>query len=119
MAYLINLKTFDDEKGTLTVVEDILPFKVKRTYYVYNVNSIRGGHRHKLTVQGLVCLGGSCKVYVNNGKTEKEYIIDTPQKCLILDPKDWHTIDFSSNNTVLLVFASEYYDVDDYVDDKY
>ena len=37
----------------------------------------------------------------------------------MLDPKDWHTMDKFDKTTTLLVFASEYYDKDDYIDEKY
>ena len=48
MAKIINLKTFSEKKGDLTVIEKILPFDIKRIYYIYNCDgSVRGNHRHK------------------------------------------------------------------------
>jgi quercetin dioxygenase-like cupin family protein len=119
MAYFIELPTFGDERGKLTIIEDILPFDVKRFYYVYDVTSKRGGHRHKKTVQALVCLGGTCEVYVNNGQEEKTFVLDSSNKCLIVEPQDWHTMDNFTSGATLLVFASEFYDVDDYIDEEY
>jgi len=119
MAYIIELPTFEDERGTLTVVEKILPFEIKRFYYIYDVSNKRGGHRHKKTIQALISLGGTCEIYVNDGKKEKVFLLDTPNKCLILDPKDWHTMDKFSKGSTLLVFSSEYYDKDDYIDEEY
>jgi hypothetical protein len=119
MAYIIELPTFGDGRGNLTVVEKILPFDIKRFYYIYDVSSKRGGHRHKKTIQALIFLGGSCVIYVNNGENEEVFLLDTPNKCLILDPKDWHTMDKFSKGSTLLVFSSEFYDKDDYIDEKY
>jgi len=119
MAKMIELPTFTDERGILTVVEKILPFEIKRFYYIYNVSNKRGGHRHKKTAQALICLGGSCEVYVHDGEEENSYFLDDPKKCLLLDPKDWHTMDKFSENATLLVFASEYYDLNDYIDERY
>ena len=119
MAYIIDLPTFSDERGDLTVVEKILPFDIKRFYYIYNVDGQRGGHRHKKTIQALISLGGSCEIYVHNGEKEELFVLDTPSKCLILDPKDWHTMDKFDKTTTLLVFASEFYDKDDYIDERY
>jgi len=119
VAYIIDLPTFEDERGNLTVVEKALPFDIKRFYYIYDVTDKRGGHRHKKTIQALISLGGSCEIYVHDGKKEDIYILDTPNKCLILDPKDWHTMDKFSEGSTLLVFSSEYYDKDDYIDEKY
>ena len=119
MAYIIELPTFDDERGSLTVVEKKLPFDIKRFYYIYDVSDKRGGHRHKKTIQALINLGGSCEIYTHDGNKEETYILDSPNKCLILDSKDWHTMDNFSKGATLLVFSSEYYDKDDYIDEEY
>lgn len=119
MAYLIDLPTFGDDRGNLTVVEKLLPFDIKRFYYIYDVTDERGGHRHKKTTQALICLGGSCEVFVDNGEKKETILLDSPSKCLILDPKDWHTMDKFTKGSTLLVFSSEFYDKDDYIDEKY
>lgn len=119
MAHIIELPSFGDARGNLTVVEKILPFDIKRFYYIYDVASKRGGHRHKKTIQALISLGGSCEIFVNDGDKEETYLLDTPNKCLILDPKDWHTMDNFSKGSTLLVFSSEFYDKDDYIDEEY
>ena len=119
MAYLIDLPTFGDERGKLTVVEKLLPFDIKRFYYIYDVTDERGGHRHKKTIQALICLSGSCEVFVDNGEKKETILLDSPSKCLILDPKDWHTMDKFTKGSTLLVFSSEFYDKDDYIDEKY
>ena len=119
MAHIINLPTFSDNTGSLTVVEKLLPFEIKRFYYIYDVTALRGGHRHKKSIQALISLGGSCEIYVNNGQKEETFLLDNPDKCLILDAKDWHTMDNFSKGSTLLVFSSEYYDVNDYIDEKY
>ena len=103
MAYIIELPTFSDGRGDLTVVEDLLPFEVKRFYYIYNVTSQRGGHRHKKTTQALITLGGSSEIYVNNGRSETLFLLNSPDKCLILEPEDWHTMDKFSEGSTLLV----------------
>ena len=119
MAYTINLPTFGDDRGSLTVVEEQLPFEIKRFYYIYDVTNQRGGHRHKKTIQALICLGGSCEVYVDNGEKKETILLDSPSKCLILDPKDWHTMDRFTLGSTLLVFSSEFYDKDDCIDEGY
>ncbi len=119
MAHIIDLPTFGDERGRLTIIEKVLPFEIKRFYYVYDVRGKRGGHRHHKTIQALVCLGGSCEVYVNDGSHEKIFLLDHSDKCLIVEPQDWHTMDKFTNGSTLLVFASEYYDVNDYIDEEY
>ena len=119
MAYLINLETFTDKRGSLTVLDKELPFIIKRVYYIYNATTLRAGHRHKKTIQALICISGSCEVFINDGKIKNKYILDNSAKCLIVEPKDWHTMDKFSKNAILLVLASEHYDVNDYIDEKY
>lgn len=119
MAYIIDLPTFSDSRGSLSVVEKLLPFEIKRFYYIYDVTSKRGGHRHKKTIQALICLGGSCEIYLNDGTKEEVVLLDTPAKCLIIEPKDWHTMDKFTQNSTLFVFSSEYYDRNDYIDEEY
>ena len=45
----------------------------------------------------------------------KTYTLDSPNQCLILEPEDWHTMDGFSKDSILLVFASEFFDADDYI----
>ena len=112
---IIKIPTFEDERGLLTVMEDILPFQVKRIYWIYGADKkSRGGHRHKLTKQALIALSGTVDLKINNGKKESIYILDDPSKCIIINPEDWHTM-FFKNNAVLLVFACHKYDKKDYL----
>ena len=121
MAQLVILPTVSDSRGDLTIIEKLLPFSIKRVYYIYNVkdSSIRGGHRHKANRQALICVAGSCEIFVNNGKTEETFLLDSPKKCLILECEDWHTMEKFSPDAVLLVLASHCYDASDYIDEPY
>lgn len=120
MAHLMDLKTFTDKRGNLTVIEKIIPFEIKRIFYIYGVDeSKRGGHRHKKTIQAAICLKGSCHIYNSDGTTENNYILDQPNKCLILEPMDWHTMDNFTSDAILMVLASEYFNQDDYIFEPY
>lgn len=120
MAELIDLKTMTDKRGNLTVVERIFPFDIKRIFYIYGVDSsVRGGHRHKRTVQAAVCIKGSCRVSNNDGKEKHQFDLDAPNKCLLLYPEDWHTMDQFTEDAILMVFASEYFDPNDYIFEEY
>lgn len=120
MAYLIDLKTFTDARGNLTVIEKSIPFDIKRIFYIYSVdNSTRGGHRHKKTIQAAICLQGLCNINNNDGTSKEVFVLDNPHKCLILEPKDWHTMDNFSPNAILMVLASEYFDQNDYIFEPY
>ncbi|WP_152267341.1 sugar 3,4-ketoisomerase [Agriterribacter humi] len=120
MAHLMDLKTFTDKRGNLTVIEKIIPFEIKRIFYIYGVDeSKRGGHRHKKTIQAAICLKGSCHIYNSDGITENNYILDQPNKCLILEPKDWHTMYNFTSDAILMVLASAFFDQNDYIFEPY
>jgi len=121
MAKIIQLPTFNDERGNLTIIEKVVDFDIKRVYYIYGTDGKqRGGHRHKKTRQLLISISGSCSVFCqNNLKQEEIFILNNPKKCLIVEAEDWHTMQDFSKDCILLVLASEYYDVDDYIDEKY
>ena len=120
MAYFINLKTFTDKRGHLTVIENSLPFQIKRIFYIYGVDeSVRGGHRHHKTVQAAICIKGKCKIYNNDGEREEVFLLNKPHKCLLLECRDWHKMFDFSKNAILMVLASENFDEKDYIFEGY
>lgn len=120
MPQLLTLPTHSDSRGNLTVIEKMLPFEIRRVYYIYNCSDVeRGGHRHKKTAQALVCVNGSCVVNNNDGMERKTFVLDKPDKLLVLQPEDFHTMHSFTPDAVLLVLASEYFDADDYIDEDY
>lgn len=122
MAHIIELKDFTDQRGSLIAIEDkILGFPIKRVFYIYGAqeNVVRGKHRHKKTRQAMVCVRGSCLVYNNDGKKEDNFLLDTPKKCLILEPKDWHSMTNFTKDCIIQVLASENFNSDDYIYESY
>jgi dTDP-4-dehydrorhamnose 3,5-epimerase-like enzyme len=120
MAYLIDLKTYTDKRGNLTVIENVLPFKIKRIFYIYGVDgSVRGGHRHHKTIQAAICIKGKCKIFNNDGQRTTTYTLRNPSQCLVLEQKDWHKMFEFSKNAILMVLASENFDEKDYIFEKY
>lgn len=120
MAYEINLKTFTDERGNLTVIEKVMPFDIKRIFYIYGVDdSVRGGHRHHKSIQAAICIQGNCVIYNDDGQQANKFVLDTPQKCLILETKDWHKMHSFSEDAILMVLSSEYFTESDYIYEPY
>ena len=86
MAKKIKLKYFTDERGTLTVLNNEIKFKIRRVYFIHDAKGIRGKHRHKKNIQALISVNGSCKVYVNNGKIKKNFILNKKNEEYIYPP---------------------------------
>lgn len=117
MAKFINAETFSDNRGKLTVIDKILPYEIKRVFYIYDSEGERGGHSHKYNINSLVCVKGKCKVKViNKGKKIDIYELDSPEKILILQPEEFRTMYDFSKDAVLLVLASEHF-VNDYIEE--
>lgn len=120
MPELIHLHTFSDKRGSLTVMEKVLPFDIKRLFYIYGVDdSVRGKHRHHRTTQAAVCIAGSCIISNDNGEKKEQFVLDSPDKCLILYPEDYHWMHHFTKDAILLVVASEYFNPEDYIYEPY
>ncbi|MDP8568074.1 sugar 3,4-ketoisomerase [Methylophilus aquaticus] len=116
---ILNLPTFSDARGSLTVLENALPFSVVRTYWIYGADGqTRGGHRHTSTRQALIALHGNIAIYMNDGISEETIALNSPGQCLLVEPKDWHTMTFGEGS-VLFVMASHVYDRSEYIDTPY
>ena len=116
---IINLPTFSDDRGNLTVLEQVLPFQPVRSYWIYGADKqTRGGHRHTYTRQALIALNGQVSIYMNDGITEETIVLNDPGQCLLVEPKDWHTMTFGENS-ILLVMSSHHYDRTEYIDTPY
>ncbi|GAB3493463.1 FdtA/QdtA family cupin domain-containing protein [Curvibacter fontanus] len=116
---LLDLPTFTDPRGSLTVLEKALPFAAVRTYWIYGADGqTRGGHRHRHTRQALVALNGEVTIYMNDGVASDNVVLQRPGQCLLVEPKDWHTMTFGPG-AVLLVMSSHPYDRSEYIDEPY
>ena len=116
---LITIHTVKAARGNLSAIElpKLIPFKVERIFLVYGVESseIRGEHAHKNCWQFLIASSGSIEVEVFDGLDRKTYLLDSPDKGLVIPPMIWGTQFNYSVDGVLLVLASEPFDPDDYI----
>lgn len=110
-----------DPRGNLTVgeFERTLPFMPRRYFITFDVPSahLRGEHAHRRCEQFLVCVRGTCAVVVDDGEHREEYLLDRPTLGVHVPPMIWATEYKHSPDSTLLVFASDYYDPDDYIRD--
>ena len=116
---LHQLRYVEDIRGDLSVgeFERDIPFVPKRYFLILNVPTpeVRGEHAHKLCHQFLICVRGSCCVIVDDGQDRCEVALDRPDVGIYLPPMVWGIQHSYSQDALMLVFASEYYDRDDYI----
>lgn len=110
-----------DIRGDLSVgeFERDIPFSPKRYFLVFDVPSeeTRGQHAHRSCHQFLICVKGRCAVVADDGVRRCEVSLNSPALGLHLPPMTWGIQYKYSSDAVLLVFASDYYDADDYIRD--
>ena len=108
-----------DERGQLIALEEYkdIPFQIRRVYYIYDTAEgvTRGYHAHKSLQQILICIHGSCKIRLDNGKEKEIVLLDKPNEGLYVSNAMWREMFDFSPDAVLLVLASELYDEADYI----
>ena len=119
---IISIPKIIDEKGRgkLSVIEkSIIPFEIKRVYYLYVVpsDSFRGGHAHKNLFQFMIALSGSFEVKIDDGSNNTKVMLNKPNQGLLIPSGIWREMDNFSAGSVCLVLASEFFDESDYFRD--
>ena len=80
---IIQIPKIHDPRGNLSVIEgDVLPYRIERVYYLYDVPSdaARGGHAHKEQLECLIALSGSFSVLLDDGTIKQEWGSTNPIK---------------------------------------
>jgi len=117
---LINIPKISDPdgRGNLSVIEnDILPYTIKRVYYLYDVpsSSTRGGHAHIELQQFLIALSGSFDVVLDDGENTKKITLNRPDKGLLIPTGIWRELENFSSGAVCLSLVSDVYKEEDYI----
>ncbi|CAM6314619.1 sugar 3,4-ketoisomerase [Enterobacter hormaechei] len=115
----IPLQIHGDERGSLVALEQAndVPFDIKRVYYMFNTQKEirRGFHAHKRLVQIAIVVKGTCKFLMDDGNEKVNITLDNPATGLLIEPMIWHEMYDYSDDSVLLVLASDLYDESDYI----
>lgn len=113
-----------DERGHLVIVEgggiDVVPFDIKRVFYIYGSDAevVRGMHANIKTEFVLINVAGKSKVKVKDGEgNEAIFCLNRPHTGIYLPTMVWKEMYEFSEDSVLLVLASEHYDPDEYIRD--
>ncbi|CAG9434745.1 TPA: sugar 3,4-ketoisomerase [Providencia alcalifaciens] len=115
----IEFKKLGDDRGSLISLEQHknIPFEVKRIYYIFGTKEgvSRGFHAHKNLEQVAICVKGSCRFLLDDGKNKEEVILNDPSVGLYINNVTWREMHDFSEDCVLIVLASELYDESDYI----
>lgn len=120
MAFLVEVPKYTDNRGAISVIESCFDFKIQRTYFIHECTGLdRGGHRHRVTKQFLLPLQGSCNVLCQSPEYDEHFTMNKTNVGLLIEPEDWHVLSHIEKNSIFAVFASEYYNVEDYILEPY
>lgn len=115
---IIDIPKVEDYRGNLAIIEkDVVPFEIKRVYYLYDVPSSaqRGGHAHIDQSEFLIALSGSFDVVLNDGNTKEKVTLNKPDKGLLIKTNVWRELDNFSSGAVCLVLNSDVFLEEDYI----
>lgn len=111
-----------DERGHLVVAEGgiDIPFEIRRVFYIYGSDAdvVRGQHANRKTEFVLINVAGTSKVRIKDGEgNEAIFCLNRPHTGIYLPTMIWKDMYDFSEDSVLLVLASEHYDNTEYIRD--
>ncbi|WP_207426475.1 FdtA/QdtA family cupin domain-containing protein [Pedobacter sp. SYSU D00535] len=118
---ILDLPKILDDRGNLTFLEEgvHIPFKVARTYWIYDVpgGAVRGGHAYLENQELIIALAGSFDVVLDDGTNRKVFSLNRSYYALYIPGKIWRHMENFSTNSLAFIAASTSYNEGDYIRD--
>lgn len=116
---LINIPTFTDERGAISVMDKELPFQVKRVFWLHHIKDgkDRGAHALLDSSEIMVAVHGSFIVDLDDTEYKTSVLLDDPSKGLMIKPGVWFRTHSYKEDGVSLILAEEEYARDKYTYD--
>jgi hypothetical protein len=118
---IIELPKLEDPRGNLSFIEEErhVPFKINRTYWIYDVpgGQVRGGHAFRTQQEFIVALSGSFEVEIHDGKEATIFALNRSYYGLFIPAGLWRQMKNFSTNSLALVLSSTHFDDADYIRD--
>jgi len=118
---LIDLPKILDPRGNLSFIEEEnhIPFKIQRTYWIYDVpgGQVRGGHAFKEQQELIVALSGSFDVFLDDGTEKKVFSLNRSYYGLYVPRGLWRKMENFSTNSLAMVLSSTRFSEEDYLRD--
>jgi len=120
-ARIIELPKFEDPRGNLSFIEEEkhIPFKIERTYWIYDVpgGQVRGGHAFKTQRELIVALSGSFDVVIDDGINKQTFSLNRSYYGLYIPAGLWRQMQNFSTNSLAMVLSSTKFNEEDYIRD--
>ena len=119
---LVELQTIPMPNGILGVAEvsKHIGFPVHRAYYIRDVpkGQSRGGHGHRALRQCFLCLRGSVRLSMSKAGVTETVDLTRPSQAAVVGAGCWRDLSDFSEDSVVIVLASDEYDEADYIRDQ-
>ena len=108
---LIEIPTFTDERGAISVMDKELPFQVRRVFWLHHIadGKDRGEHALLDSTEIIVAVHGSFVVDLDDTVNKTSVLLDSPDKGLVIRPGVWFRTHSYKNDGVSLILAEEEY----------
>lgn len=116
---LVDVPTFTDERGAISVLDKELPFQVKRVFWLHHIQEgkDRGAHALLDSSEIMVAVHGSFIVDLDDTVNKSSVLLDDPSKGLMIRPGVWFRTHSYKEDGVSLILAEEEYAHDKYTYD--
>lgn len=116
---LINIPTFTDERGAISVMDKELPFQVRRVFWLHHIadGKDRGEHALLDSTEIIVAVHGSFVVDLDDTVSKTSVLLDSSDKGLVIRPGIWFRTHSYKDDGVSLILAEEEYARDKYTYD--
>lgn len=113
---LVDVPTFTDERGAISVLDKELPFQVRRVFWLHHIKDgkDRGAHALLESSEIMVAVHGSFIVDLDDTVKKTSVLLDDPSKGLMIKPGIWFRTHSYREEGVSLILAEEEYARDKY-----
>jgi len=116
---IISLPKIEDPRGNLSFIEEEnhVPFKIERTYWIYDVpgGQVRGGHAFREQREFIVAISGSFDVMVDDGNSKQMFSLNRSYYGLYIPAGLWRQMQNFSTNSLAIILSSTRYHEGDYI----
>ena len=115
----VDVPTFTDERGAISVLDKELPFQVKRVFWLHHIQEgkDRGAHALLDSSEIMVAVHGSFIVDLDDTVNKTSVLLNDPSKGLMIRPGVWFRTHSYKEDGVSLILAEEEYARDKYTYD--
>ena len=116
--YMIDIPTFTDERGSITIAEEKqTSFVCKRTFWLHHIKEgkDRGSHALRTSSEIMIAIHGSFIVEINDGEESQDILLNDCTKGFYIPHGIWFRAHTFKDEGLCIVIASSEYKAEEYI----